>query len=87
MKKGALYRAPFFCKRPVCWLYLMIPSRRINASIVGSLPLKRLYRIMGFSVPPRFKILSRNDVAVTGSKMPLALNTENASASRTSAHL
>ena len=29
----------------------MIPSRRINASIVGSLPLKRLYRIMGFSVP------------------------------------
>lgn len=76
-----------FCERSARWLYLMIPSRRINASIVGSLPLKRLYRIMGFSVPPRFKILSRNDVAVTGSKMPLALNTENASASRTSAHL
>ena len=41
-----------------------MPLRSSKASMVGSLPLKRLYNTIGCSVPPFIKIFSLNEVAV-----------------------
>ena len=67
--------------------HFFIPLRSSSASMVGSCPRKRLYSVMGCSVPPRESMQSRKRCAVCWLKMPSFLNTEKASASSTSAHL
>ena len=49
------------------------PARFNKASGFGSCPRKRLYKIIGASVPPLERTLSLNFVATSVSKMPFSL--------------
>ena len=69
------------------YYFFFIPLRSSKASMVGSCPRNRLYSVIGCSVPPFERMLSRKLCAVFWSKMPFFLNTPKASASSTSAHL
>ena len=64
-----------------------IPLRCSKAAMGGSCPRNRLYSVIGCSVPPFERMLSRKLCAVFWSNMPFFLNTPKASASSTSAHL
>src|SRR5690554_5015713 len=65
----------------------VMPDCLSRASTFGSRPRKALNSSMGSREPPFSRILWRNALPVSGSKIPFSSNIEKASAANTSAHL
>ena len=59
-----------------CGQMVFMPSRSSNGSILGSRPVKRLYRVIGCSLSPFERMLSRNDCATFMSSTPCSLKME-----------